>query len=496
MSLPSDEEPPQIWADRTTMLGAVEALAQVGSFQWNVLEGRIHWSDQLYRILGYENDVEPSQEGWFSRIHPNDLRELTESGAFRLEEGGPPRLEFRIVRPSGELRWVTMQTESVASQDDRVTHMRGIVMDVTDRRRLELELQHSQKMQAIGRLAGSVAHDFNNMLTIVQANVELLRRKPDVRSLDAIERSVELASQLTQQLLSFSRHAPLAPTLCSLNECLERSSSFVRRILGDGVELQLDLAGDLPPVLLDEGQFQQAILNLAANARDAMPEGGHIKISTSRIVEPGRERVRVSVSDSGVGMTEEVQARALDPFFTTKERGKGTGLGLSSVYGFVSAQGGRMEMISEPQKGTQVHLFFLPSSGVPAESIEFTLSVPPQGCRVVVVEDNAEVLAPLTVSLREAGQSVEAFTSPREALRSLLAGGVDCDVLLTDLNMPEISGPSLIRELRAVRPELPVVMMTGFSAEAGPELDARTVLIRKPFGAARVLDALAQVMRL
>jgi len=489
------------WRDLGALLQDSECLAQVGSWQWDLPSGRIGWSPQLYRILGYSSNVEPSQDRWFSRIHPEDAESLKSDKVFNLDRGGPPRIEFRIVRPSGEVRWVRMEASS-EMEDGRPVYMRGVVMDITEQRLLEQQLQHAQKMEAVGRLSGGVAHDFNNLLTVVLSNVERMRRKGDPRSLDAIEKAAEMAAALTSELLTFSRQSDDSRTL-DVNDTVEKAVSFIQRLLGESFTIDFRPGADVPSIFTSKGQFQRVLMNLAANARDAMPGGGRVVIVTSKgpglpqsalRSEATLETASIRVEDTGSGMTEEIQARALDPFFTTKAEGEGTGLGLAGAFNFVRDSGGKMDLQSTPGKGTTVTLHFPPS--VVADSVSPPSSrmlVERSSLRVTVVEDNEMVLDPLAVTLREAGHSVDAYGSAFVAWEGLKE--VTPDVLVTDVVMGGMSGLELLAKVRAIEPKQPVVIVTGFSSKGLPEKDQFTEILRKPFSPDDVLDAIARVHR-
>ncbi|MEM9032321.1 MAG: ATP-binding protein, partial [Pseudomonadota bacterium] len=363
----------------------------------------------------------------------------------------------------------------------------------------EERLQKTQKMEALGQLTGGIAHDFNNLLQVIQGNAEILggTRGTDLNLTGPILEATQLGGTLTHQLLAFSRLQPLRPEVVDPAEMVENFASLLGRTLGTGVEIDIEAPRDVWPIVADTNQLQNALLNLALNARDAMTGQGRILIScanrrmsidAARAFEdfaPG-DYVVISVSDQGVGMTAEVQARAFEPFFTTKEAGQGSGLGLSTVYGFAKQSGGHAALSSAPGQGTTISIY-LGRARVPAEPRPIIPDVPvPRGNGevVLVVEDMHGVRATSARLLRDLGYRVIAVADPGSALRILRSGG-EIDVVLCDVVLPgEVSGPGFVRSARRIRPDLRVVFMTGYSADTDGVADAaasRDLLILKPF---------------
>jgi signal transduction histidine kinase/ActR/RegA family two-component response regulator len=362
----------------------------------------------------------------------------------------------------------------------------------------EERLLQSQKMEAVGQLAGGVAHDFNNLLTIINGYAHLLLGRlaasdPSRRVVEKMLQAGERAADLTRRLLSFSRKQMVQPTVLDLDEVVREAESMLRRLIGEHVELSCELAGDLGRIEADRSQLQLAIMNLALNARDAMPGGGSLVIRTANAPEPeGNGRVVLEVRDTGAGMDEETRRRAFDPFFTTKAPGKGTGLGLSSVYGIVRQSGGEIDLESEPGRGTLVRIR-LPRVEAPATP-EATAAdpVPRGGETILVVEDDPEVRELIAHALARFGYRVLEAASGEEALaRWPAANGFD--LLVTDVVMGGLPGPALADRMRARRPDLRVLYISGYAEAASGA--AAGAFLAKPFRpealAARVREALA-----
>jgi nitrogen-specific signal transduction histidine kinase/ActR/RegA family two-component response regulator len=376
------------------------------------------------------------------------------------------------------------------------------------RARLEAELRQAQKMEALGRLAGGVAHDFNNLLTAITGYSDLLLAAlsdddPLRRDADEIRKASERATSLTRQLLAFSRQQPLNPVALDLNEVVTEMEMLLRRLIGEDVELVTMLAPGLPPVFADRGQLEQVIVNLAVNARDAMPEGGTLVIETDagRVPTGRGDRVRevaLSVTDTGIGMDEAVRSRIFEPFYTTKEHGKGTGLGLSTVYGIVERNRGWIEAMSVPDAGTTFRIY-LPT--VLSEEAP-THPTPPSSLRggsetVLLVEDEELVRSLTARVLREQGYNVIEAAGGAAALRLAREHHGEIALVLTDVIMPGMSGFELGERLRAHEPELPVIFMSGHTdptvTEHGvaPESD---VFLAKPFAPTTLLGKIRDVL--
>jgi len=392
--------------------------------------------------------------------------------------------------------------------------MAALFLEVTERRRLEEQLLQARKMEAVGRLAGGVAHDFNNLLTVINGHSRMLLAKLDLRDplrkgLEEIRKAGDRAAELTQQLLALSRKQVLHPQVLDLNHIVADMEGLVRGLLGPDVELHTSLEPALGTARADPVQLQQVLLNLAVNARDAMPAGGTLTIETRNVelaegqpgapagLGPGRY-VRLSVGDTGHGMDDETLRRVFEPFFTTKESGKGTGLGLATVYGIVQQSGGVIEVRSEPGQGTTFHLY-LPSIGAPAAEVSAPEAMVDAGGSetILLVEDQAEVRAVATAVLAEKGYRVLEAASGAEALAWCDRYTGPIHLLLSDLVMPVMGGRQLAERVRALRPEVKVLYASGYPDEViRPEEagDGSPSFLPKPFTPEQLASKVRQVL--
>ena len=387
----------------------------------------------------------------------------------------------------------------------------AVVRDVTHQRALEEQLRQAQKMEAVGRLAGGVAHDFNNMLTVIinytdlmLADLEAKDRRREI--MEEIAKASARAADLTRQLLTFSRQQVVAPAVLNLNEVLASVDKMLRRIVGEDIELVAVREPALGPVLADRGAIEQLVMNLVVNARDAMPTGGRLVIET-RNIEVDEEHVRKNpgtspgahvmllVTDTGVGIDAATQARIFEPFFTTKEQGRGTGLGLSTVFGIVQQSGGHIEVQSEPGQGTRFVVFFPRATAPRPEVRPPAASASLRGSeRILLVEDQDQVRAVLTGMLRHQGYEVIEARDANDALTLSNGHAGRIDLLLTDVVMPMMSGTALAKLLATSRPEMRVIFMSGYTDDAAIRhgaLEAGTMFIQKPISG----KALAQAVR-
>lgn len=381
----------------------------------------------------------------------------------------------------------------------------GVVIlsiDVTEGRRLENQLRQAQKLEAIGRLAGSVAHDFNNLLSVILSYSALILEQmaptdPIRPDLEAIEHAGERAGDLTRQLLAFSRQQLMALRLVDLNDIVRESERIFRRLLGEDVELVCHRERHLPQVLVDPGQMEQVLMNLAINARDAMPNGGKLTLETQSVsldaayagehlgVSPGRY-VMLAVSDTGHGMDKATQAQIFEPFYTTKGPGKGTGLGLSTVFGIVKQSGGSIWVYSEPGAGTtfKVYIPVAPSDlVVPAAKTEAAPETLTGSETVLLTEDQAEVREVARQVLQRYGYHVLVASNAGEALLHCERHPLPIDLLLTDVVMPHMNGRDLARRLAEIRPEMKVIYMSGYTDHSVVEhafLEAGVDFVQKP----------------
>ncbi len=392
---------------------------------------------------------------------------------------------------------MSWKVQPLRGDDGEVTHVVAIQRDVTEQRRLEDQLRQSQKMEALGRLAGGVAHDFNNLLTaIIGYSQQLLSGLgPDDSEREAVEQidnATRRAAKLTGQLLAFSRRQVLKFTVLDLNEVIVGIGLMLRRLIGEDIELVTRLCPDPALVKADPGQLEQVLLNLAINARDAMPEGGRLVLETANVEvgqgqahepdnEPG-EYVRMMVRDSGQGMDDEVQAKIFEPFFTTKNPDEGTGLGLATVYGIVKQSGGFIVVQSAARQGTTFEVYLPRADHPPLPAVES--SRPPAVERgsecVLLAEDDDGVRRLVAAVLEERGYKVLTAASGREALAIAADPAIQIDLLISDIVMPDIQGPELDRRMIAHHPEMRTLFMSGYADDRG-NIGADVPFLQKPF---------------
>jgi PAS domain S-box-containing protein len=453
-------------------------------------EGRVsNWNTGAEAIKGYKADEIVGQH--FSRFYTEEDRARGEPAralATAVAEGKYEKEAWRL-RKDGTRFWANVVIDPIHDEDGNLIGFAKITRDVTDRKRAAEELEEaraalfqSQKLQALGELTGGVAHDFNNLMTVIRGAADLLARPglteaKRVRYLQAIMDTADRAATLTSHLLAFGRRQALKPVVADLNVRLDAFAEMVERTLGGKVEVKLDLAPSLPRVEVDLAQLETALLNAAFNARDAMPDGGRLTLAT-RAGEAGE--VMIEVADNGPGMTAEVRDRAFEPFFTTKPVGEGTGLGLSQIHGFAAQAGGRAEIRSAPGEGTAIRIF-LPATDRPLGGAVETARAakPPRDLRVLLVEDNEHVREFAHHLLDELGYRVLSAGSGEEALEMLAREPVD--LLFSDVVMPGLSGLELARLARRDHPSLPVLLASGYSEEIVGSAGSAFEIVRKPY---------------
>jgi signal transduction histidine kinase len=408
---------------------------------------------------------------------------------------------------------VSISIAPIKGRDGRITGVSAIARNIEEQQRLEEQVRQSQKLEAIGRLAGGVAHDFNNLLTIISGYSELLlRRLPDPTDpaqeiIMQIQKAGERAASLTRQLLAFSRKQVLEPKVLDLNAIVSDTEKMLGRLIGEDVELTTTLKPGLGRVEVDPGQIEQVIMNLAVNARDAMPQGGQLTIETDNIdldevyalnhpeVEPGRY-VMLAIADTGTGMDELTKARIFEPFFTTKGPGKGTGLGLATVYGIIQQSGGHLFVYSEVEHGTTFKIY-LPrvEEGAASSKGSASFSMPPRGAETLLLVEDEEAVRTITrFALESFGYTVLDAGTGREAIRLCENQTQPIHLLLSDVVMPEMGGRQLAETLRSRNLAMKVLFLSGYTDDAIVRhgvLAAETAFLQKPF----TLTALAYKVR-
>ncbi|MFN7950219.1 MAG: PAS domain S-box protein [bacterium] len=454
-----------------------------------------------------------SPRDWTDAIVPEDRDRIWEA-AMSKQALGTYDEEYRILRPDGEIRWVRDRAFPVRDPHGNLIRIAGVAEDITARRQLESQIRESQKMESIALLAGGVAHDFNNLLTVIVGNNELLQMEMPEGSeaaayAEQIQEATARAASLTRQLLAFSRREVLEPRVLDVNQVVHDMERMLARLLGEDIILTTELASGLGPVFVDPGHLEQVIMNLAVNARDAMPKGGRLLLATRGVVveehaladhpgaSPGKY-VQLLVRDTGVGMSPEQRQRIFEPFFTTKAQGRGTGLGLAVVHGIVTQSGGHVDVHSAVGEGTTFTIC-LPEATA-ASSPRETAPPPahPQGSEtILLVEDDGAVRTTAARILGRNGYVVVVAASAAEALAHIERGERVFDLIITDVVMPEMGGGELARELEQRLPGAKILFTSGFTDDAVVRhgvYQAEVPFLQKPYTSTSLIAKVREVL--
>jgi PAS domain S-box-containing protein len=485
-------------------------------FDSNVATGKLWWSDELKTVFGYDPaDLESGVEKWHSLIHPDDRERVVKDRYSVGPDAKKWETEYRLIRADQSVASVVVRGFILRDEQGKIARLVGAVMDVTERKETDAKLRQAQKLEAVGQLTGGVAHDFNNLLTVILGNAEELSERLSndgkLRILaEMTATAAERGAELTKRLLAFARKQPLEPKSVDVAKLLADMDGMLRRTLMENIEIEMVRGGGLWQALIDPGQLETAVLNLAINARDAMPEGGRLTLETSNAslddayahrhdeVTPG-QYVLISVSDTGTGMNAETLARAFEPFFTTKAVGKGSGLGLSMVYGFIKQSKGHVNIYSEPVHGTTIKLY-LPRAVVDVghDGSEGSIALPPRGSeKILVVEDDDLVRDFVLQTVRGLGYAAIGASDGPEALR-ILAATPDIELLFTDVVMPGgMNGRQLAEKATATRANLRVLFTSGYTENAivhHGRLDRGVHLLSKPYRKQELATKLRSVL--
>jgi PAS domain S-box-containing protein len=503
-------------------LQQVVRVSNIGIYDHDHARETIYWSPQQREIYGLGPDETVTLDGFLRALYPEDAERIGQAVHRAHDPSGDGLfdVEHRIIRRDGAIRWLTTRSRTFFDTVDgtrRPIRTVGAVRDITEqklaeqeREKLHAQLTQAQKMESIGRLAGGVAHDFNNMLSVILGYTTLMKGKlpaadPLMQYLQEIEHAAIRSRDLTSQLLAFSRKQVIDPKVVNLSSLIKSTQNALTRMIGEDVELRVISAEGLWNIKIDPMQVDQIVMNLAVNARDAMPNGGSLTIETANIkldeaycrqhagFRPG-PFVLLSVSDNGSGMNKETLSHIFEPFFTTKEFGKGTGLGLATVYGIVKQNNGFINVYSEVGQGTTFKIYLPRADGEEALAEAPSPAAAPAlsgAGTILLVEDDAMVRELTLLLLKTLGYSVLAANSPAHALSLCERKDLPIDLLMTDVVMPGMNGKELLKKANAIRPGIRVLFMSGYTANVIAHhgvLDESIKFIQKPFS----IDELAQ----
>ena len=488
--------------EATQRLRLATASGRLGIWDRDFRNDDLLWDDRMYELYGMTRSARKMGFAtWLNCLHPDDRAIATEAIREAVRGEKEYDIQFRICHPDGSLRHIKANGVVIRDRHGTAVRMIGLNQDITDQKHLEEQLLQSQKMEAIGQLAGGVAHDFNNILTVIYGYCSLLQLqmgkesqyRPDI---DHIFAAAERAANLTKSLLAFSRKQVMSPRPLNLNDAIANVGKLLTRIIGEDIHLKTNLSVNPLRIFADSGQIEQILMNLATNARDAMPDGGLLTLETD-IQEIDQDFIHahgygaagtyavMSVSDTGTGMDAETGKKIFEPFFTTKEVGKGTGLGLSIVYGVIKQHNGYINVYSEPGKGTTFRIYFplmAPGNGV--EEKEAPPDYPPMGTETVLVaEDDASIRQIAEVVLTKFGYQVILAENGQDAIEKFKANREKIDIIVMDMIMPEKSGKDTYEEIRMLQPDVRVLFMSGYSPDLLQDkglFDKEAEIIMKP----------------
>ncbi len=494
---------------RNHLFHVITELAKIGVWNYDIATDTASCSPETYEIIGIEYGTSINRERFTACLAPEEREPSLQMIMKAVSNRTAFEDERRIIQPSGEVRWITGRGWAIYSDDGEPMRLEGVVMDITDRKKLEFQLRESQKMEGIGRLAGGIAHDFNNLLTVILGHAELMKRDTDSNhplygSMQTIETAALRAADLTRQLLTFARRQNTNPRLFNLNDLLNNMTSMMYPLLGEKIMFVFHPAPNLWKVMADENQIEQVMVNMAVNARDAMPHGGKFIVETQNVtldpllfeekgdIAPG-DYVMVSITDTGIGMSQEVKQHVFEPFFTTKDVGKGTGLGLASCYGILQQHGGYIHVYSELGVGTTFKLFLPRARGVMKKMSESGGHVTINHRRsdtILVVEDEDMVRKLMCSQLKECGYRVLEASNGEEALHAAQEYVDEINLMVSDIQMPFMDGHELAERIRSIKPEIRIVFVSGYNEESvksDAEFLSPYPLLSKPYNASDLL---------
>ncbi len=499
-----------------TLLREAQAMAHIGNWELNLASMKTVWSDEVFQILGINATDCVSPELLTNVIHPEDRDGVLSSLACTQKSNHKHHMEYRIIRPNGETRWIDCQANQVFDKNKNSISLRGVIQDITDRKKGEHALRRAQKMDAIGQLTGGIAHDFNNLLSIIIGNLDFLKRllAEDEKSLKRVKSASKAslrAADLTKQLLGFSRRHSQEKHPCDINQIILGMDSLIARSVTPEVEVELQLSESSWLTQIDPGDFEDALVNLILNAKDAMPQGGSLTIETVNKqldsnytelnpgVTPG-DYLQLAVSDTGEGIANENLEHIFEPFFTTKPADKGTGLGLSMVYGFVQRSGGYIKAYSEKGIGTTFRLYLPRSAELrkePREPLHEKLIPLQQNGTILIVDDEVDLLDLAKDYLEEIGYRIYTASRGAEAL-AILESEPSIDLLFSDVVMPgRMNGYELAEQAYEKNPDLKVLLTSGFTKKVATKKGQNRIiakLLTKPYSRENLIKSVKELL--
>jgi signal transduction histidine kinase/CheY-like chemotaxis protein len=500
-------------------LKKAQSMGKIGNWEFDVVTGKIDWSDEVYNI--YERDRKlgpPTAEEECRYYPPEETGKLREFAKLAIEKSQEFNYELTAKLPSGKTIFLSSSMTPVKDKNGRVTKLFGTVQDITEHKQLEEQLFRAQKMEGIGKFSGYIAHDFNNIISVISgyAGMILEDLPPDSplrKDIEQIKKAGERATGLTRQLLAFSRKQILQKQVGNLNTLFLDMEKMLHRLIGEDIKLTVNIEPELAKVNIDPGQIEQVFMNLVINARDAMPEGGEITIRAKNIIfdewstkttpEARADKfVCLSIQDTGTGMDKEILSRLFEPFFTTKAEGRGTGLGLPVCYGIVKQHEGWINVYSEKGKGTIFNVY-LPAITSPIEEADKETNVvineaKGNGERILLIEDQPELNLFVTHILTKNGYAVSSAGTAEESFEIFEKENHNFDVLFTDSVLPDSTGMHIAEKLLALKPDLKVIFTSGYTDEKSQRLimeEKRFKFLQKPYPTNVLLQTIKEAIQ-
>ncbi|MGI0494222.1 response regulator [Alkalinema pantanalense CENA528] len=497
-------------------LELAQKAGKIGTFEWQIASNQITWSPELEMLYGYPIDqFNNCYEDWLQTLHPDDREQVHQEFWQAVQREQALDIEFRILTPQGEIRWIAAKSQVFAARSGHPCRMLGVHIDITEKKQLEAQFLKAQRLESLGTLASGIAHDINNILTPVLAVAQLLPIKlPNLddrnrQLLTLLETSAHRGSDLVKQILSFTRGMEGQRGILQVSHLLKEIIQIIQQTLPKTIDIQMQMGVDLWPVYADGTQLHQVFMNLCVNARDAMPQGGLLTIElVNQVVDESIARlyldaevgnyVLVTISDTGTGMAPEILHRIFDPFFTTKDIGQGTGLGLSAVLGIVKSHGGFIGVQSEVGQGSQFQIFLPACPSVPSVPKDAELNRAGQQELILVVDDEATICESIQNILTVHNYQVLTATSSTVAIELFNTYLSQIQCVLLDMMMPTMDGLSTLQILRQLKPDVPAILMSGLhSTEVVSQAEAAGFqeFIAKPFTQEMLLSTLQRSLQ-